>query len=70
MSAPGFSSAARPEGAEPLVDAYAAAVRALGVSVARGRFATHMEVDLINDGPVTIIIDSTEMARPRRRSPD
>lgn len=55
---PGWSGAARPEVAEPLVEAYAEAVAAHGVPVARGRFGAHMDVSLENDGPVTIVLDS------------
>ncbi|MBC8160956.1 MAG: D-tyrosyl-tRNA(Tyr) deacylase [Roseiflexaceae bacterium] len=55
---PGFAAAARPEIAAPLVEAYAAALRDLGVHVETGRFGTHMEVALVNDGPVTIWLDS------------
>ena len=63
---PSFSDAARPDLAEPLVEAYAAALEALGVRVARGRFGAKMEVELVNDGPVTLVIDSAELERPRR----
>jgi D-tyrosyl-tRNA(Tyr) deacylase len=55
---PGWSGAARPEEAAPLVEAYADAVAALGVPVARGRFGATMAVSLENDGPVTILLDS------------
>ena len=63
---PSFSDAARPDLAEPLVEAYAAALEALGVRVARGRFGAKMEVELVNDGPVTLVIDSADLERPRR----
>ena len=63
---PSFIDAARPEVAEPLVEVYATALEALGVRVARGRFGAHMEVSLVNDGPVTIVIDSEDQQRPRR----
>lgn len=63
---PSFTAAARPEEAEPLVEAYAQALEALGVSVARGRFGAKMEVSLVNDGPVTLVIDSADLERPRR----
>jgi D-tyrosyl-tRNA(Tyr) deacylase len=62
----GFSSAAPPEIAEPLVEAYARRLEALGVATARGRFGAHMQVSLENDGPVTIIIDTADLDRPRR----
>jgi D-tyrosyl-tRNA(Tyr) deacylase len=54
---PGWSAAARPEVAEPLVDAVVAELRARGATVATGRFRTKMNVILVNDGPVTVIID-------------
>jgi D-tyrosyl-tRNA(Tyr) deacylase len=63
---PGFSAAAAPDVAEPLVEVYAQRLEALGVTTARGRFGAHMMVSLENDGPVTIIIDSADMERPRR----
>ena len=63
---PSWSNAARPELAEPLVEAYASALEALGVRTGRGRFGAKMEVALVNDGPVTLIIDSDELDRPRR----
>ena len=55
---PSFIAAARPEVAEPLVEAYAQALEASGIRVARGRFGAHMQVELLNDGPVTVILDS------------
>jgi len=54
---PGFTAAAPPELGQRLVDAFAAALRALGVPVASGRFGAHMHVGLVNDGPVTIWLD-------------
>jgi D-tyrosyl-tRNA(Tyr) deacylase len=54
---PSYVAAARPEVAEPLVDAVAAALRRLGATVATGRFRMEMQVTLTNDGPVTLIID-------------
>ncbi len=54
---PYFADAASPEVAEPLVDAVAEAAREYGVDVVTGRFQAHMEVDLTNDGPVTILLD-------------
>jgi D-tyrosyl-tRNA(Tyr) deacylase len=53
---PSFSRAARPEVAEPLYERFAAALRLLGVEVATGVFGAHMEVELVNDGPVTIVV--------------
>lgn len=55
---PGFDRAARPEQAEPLYQRFVARLRGLGVPVETGRFQTHMEVELVNDGPVTILLDS------------
>ena len=63
---PSFIAAARPEIAEPVVECLAEALEAQGVPVARGRFGAHMEVELVNDGPVTIIMDSDDLDRPRR----
>jgi D-aminoacyl-tRNA deacylase len=53
---PSFVDAAPPEEAEPLYDAFAAALRELGVEVATGVFGARMQVELVNDGPVTIVI--------------
>jgi D-tyrosyl-tRNA(Tyr) deacylase len=63
---PGFTAAAAPEEAAPLVEAFADALRAMGVRVATGRFGAMMQVELVNDGPVTITLDSAELERPRR----
>ena len=65
---PAFTRAARPDIAAPLVERFAAQLSAAGVDVAGGRFGEHMIVDLTNDGPVTIVIDSAELERPRRQS--
>ena len=54
---PGFTDAAPPEIGEHLVDAFAAALREHGIPVATGRFGAHMQVALVNDGPVTIWLD-------------
>ncbi len=54
---PSWLAAARPEHAEPLVDQVVDELRALGVTVASGRFRTDMEVALVNDGPATVILD-------------
>jgi D-tyrosyl-tRNA(Tyr) deacylase len=53
---PGFSDAARPEVARPLVERFCAALSGLGVPVATGVFGARMSVELVNDGPVTIIL--------------
>jgi D-tyrosyl-tRNA(Tyr) deacylase len=55
---PSFIEAAAPELAEPLYERFADELRALGVPVATGRFAADMQVELVNDGPVTVIIDT------------
>lgn len=55
---PSFSGAARPEVAIPLYEAYVEALRAAGVPVSTGVFQAHMQVALVNDGPVTILLDS------------
>jgi D-aminoacyl-tRNA deacylase len=54
---PSFTDAAPPEEAEPLYEAFCAALRELGVEVATGVFGAKMAVELVNDGPVTIIVD-------------
>ena len=53
---PSFAGAARPDRAEPLYERFCAVLRELGVEVATGVFGTKMEVELVNDGPVTIIL--------------
>lgn len=55
---PSFIRAARPEQAEPLFEALCNQVAQKGIPVATGRFRTHMEVSLVNDGPTTILLDS------------
>lgn len=57
---PSFGEAAPPEAARPVFDALAAAVAALGVPVVTGRFGTAMKVSLVNDGPVTILLDTDQ----------
>ena len=54
---PGFSEAAPPEEAQPLYERFCADLEALGVLVARGVFGASMAVELVNDGPVTIILE-------------
>jgi D-tyrosyl-tRNA(Tyr) deacylase len=54
---PDFSKAARPEVAEPLYECFCEALRKLGVPVQTGVFGARMAVELVNDGPVTIILD-------------
>ena len=54
---PSFTGAATPEEAEPLYEALCAALEREGVPVARGVFGARMEVALVNDGPVTIVLE-------------
>lgn len=63
---PSWSAAAPAAVSEPLVAAYAQRLRELGLEVPTGRFGADMRVSLVNDGPVTILLDSAELARPRR----
>lgn len=63
---PSFLDAAPPDEARRLVDTFAEHLRGLGVTVATGVFGAHMHVALINDGPVTIMLDSDDWLRPRR----
>ena len=55
---PSFSGAAPPEEAEPLYEAFCAALRAEGVRVETGVFGARMQVELVNDGPVTIVLEA------------
>lgn len=64
---PSFSDAAPPAEAEPLVQRFADALAGQGVAVATGIFGAMMQVALVNDGPVTIIIDTATLREPRRR---
>lgn len=59
---PSFTRAAAPETAEKLCDVFASCLAERGYRVERGRFGSHMLVDLSNDGPVTIILDSSEFS--------
>lgn len=63
---PSFTGAARPEQAEPLVERFTAQLAAAGVPTASGRFGAMMEVELVNDGPFTVVLDSADLERPRR----
>jgi D-tyrosyl-tRNA(Tyr) deacylase len=60
---PSFSGAARPEVADPVYEAFAAALRDLGVEVATGVFGARMQVELVNDGPVTIVLDAEAITK-------
>jgi D-tyrosyl-tRNA(Tyr) deacylase len=55
---PSFGPAARPEQAEPLYHAFCQTLAAEGVPVARGLFGARMQVELVNDGPVTIVLET------------
>jgi D-tyrosyl-tRNA(Tyr) deacylase len=55
---PSWIAAAGPDVAEPLVDAVVESLRGLGANVETGRFRTEMHVDLVNDGPVTLLIET------------
>jgi D-tyrosyl-tRNA(Tyr) deacylase len=55
---PSWSQAAPGPEAEPLVEVFCRALEEAGLRVARGRFGAHMEVELVNDGPVTLMVDS------------
>jgi len=55
---PSWIAAARPEHAEPLVDAVVHELRSLGATVETGRFRTDMQVELVNDGPVTLLVET------------
>ncbi len=58
---PSFLLAAPPELGKALYEEFVAALRALGVRVETGVFQAHMSVDLVNDGPVTILVDSSKL---------
>ena len=56
---PSFAAAAPPEVAEPLVEQFASALRRHGVGVESGTFGAMMDVDLVNAGPVTVVLDAS-----------
>ncbi|MHC4955308.1 MAG: D-aminoacyl-tRNA deacylase [Planctomycetota bacterium] len=62
---PSFVAAAEPPVAEALYERYCASLRDEGVAVETGRFAAMMDVELVNDGPVTILIDTADLKGPR-----
>lgn len=63
---PSFVGAAEPAEGERLYEAVANAIRSTGLTVECGRFGAHMVVELTNDGPVTVMLDSADRTRPRR----
>jgi D-tyrosyl-tRNA(Tyr) deacylase len=65
---PSFSDAAPPEVAEPLIAGLCARLREEGVAVETGRFRAHMQVSLVNDGPVTIILDTDVSRRGNQKN--
>lgn len=63
---PDFTEAAVPGDAERLYGDFVQALRASGLRVETGRFGEYMQVELVNDGPVTLMLDSAERSQPRR----
>ena len=64
---PSFTAAAAPVKAEAVLDELRRGLEAAGLEVETGEFGAHMEVESLNDGPVTILLDSGDRKRPRRR---
>ncbi len=58
---PGFTDAARPELAIPMYERFVEGCRSMGLRVETGRFGAMMDVELVNDGPVTLLLDSTKL---------
>ncbi len=58
---PGFSTAAPPDHAKKLYQQFIEAIKQKGVTIASGRFQAHMEVELVNDGPTTLLLDSSKL---------
>ena len=67
---PDFLQAARPEVAEPLIEYFVAQLRGLGLTVATGRFRAMMDVELVNEGPVTLWLDTADVMRDDVRRDD
>ena len=63
---PSFVKAASPEIAEPMVEEFVGMLQGTGLMVKTGRFQAYMKVEIHNDGPVTIWLDSADRHRPRR----
>jgi len=64
---PSFTDAAPPELAEALYEVFVETVAAHGIQTATGRFRQFMEVELVNDGPVTLLLDTNRLTAPRRK---
>ena len=64
---PSYIDAAPPEQAKPLYEYFTALLRNSGIHVETGIFQAEMQVELVNDGPVTIIVDTDDLKKPRRR---
>jgi len=67
---PSFTSAAAPAQAAPMIEAFAGILARLRLTVAQGEFGAHMMVSLVNDGPVTIWVDTDDLRQPRRNGKD
>ena len=65
---PSFTKSARPEEAEPLIEQVVSNLRDRGITVACGEFGAMMQLALVNDGPVTIILNSDDRETPRRQA--
>lgn len=65
---PSFTTSARPEEAEPLIEQVVSNLRSQGITVACGEFGAMMQLSLVNDGPVTIILNSDDRDTPRRQA--
>lgn len=65
---PSFTKSARPAEAEPLIEQVAGDLREQGIPVACGEFGAMMQLSLVNDGPVTIILNSDDRETPRRQA--
>ena len=65
---PSFTKSAQPDEAEPLIEQVASTLRDQGIPVACGEFGAMMQLSLVNEGPVTIILDSDDRETPRRQA--
>ena len=66
LSRPGFTEAAHPEIAEPLFERVVDAFKQTGLKVETGEFGAMMSLELTNEGPVTIMLDTDDRSKPRR----